>query len=113
MSRLIDIQIQGIGAPSALSRIDTLLHVIHAVAGSARGSVAVRVNAARDYCNLSIDATRPGIIWRELLAAINQNAAMRSWLSHRWIVVLQGRLGWNDYLLLAHFNPTVRVDSLR
>jgi hypothetical protein len=110
MPRRLEIQIQKTRTLAAVSRIEALLHVIHAVAGGELSKVDV--NPSEDYCNLSIDVSYPKKMWQDLSEAIASDPKLGSWLMRRWIVVLQGKSGWKDYLLLAHFDTTARLDAI-
>ncbi|MES2972537.1 MAG: hypothetical protein V4757_02970 [Pseudomonadota bacterium] len=110
MSRHINIQLQKLRSPDAPYYVETLLHVIHA---SRSKSLEISIDwSEASYCNIVIRVGKSTVFWRRLFHAILNEAAIHAWVKNRWIVVIEGPAGWNDYLLLAHFDPTVETDDL-
>jgi len=58
-----------------------------------------------EFATNEIDVT-----WSALLAELATDTDRLAELQRRWIVVAEGDHGWDDYRMLAHFDPTVRVD---
>ena len=60
--------------------------------------------------NFEIATDDIGSVWPALLVDLRGDAASFAKLQQRWIVVAEGDCGWDDYRMLAHFDPTVQVD---
>lgn len=46
--------------------------------------------------------------WRDLEQGVLNDAALGEWVRQNAIVVCEGDQGWDDYLLLWHFDPQQR-----
>jgi len=87
--------------PSFVSR----LHGIGDKAGR------VRVSEANDngrYINVSFDSANIGNLWQQIREELCANVAM----SRCSVVCCEGDAGWDDYLLLHHFDPEQQLDNL-
>jgi hypothetical protein len=62
-------------------------------------------------CNISFESSKPKKFWSKITTFIQDDRGDFEWLLAHWIVVLQGKKGWDDYLLLAHFDPSVQTDD--
>jgi hypothetical protein len=110
MKRCLRIQIQRIQASKAIGSIEMLLHVVSGQAGVNIKQVKVDYRSLDDYCNILVESNDGKKLWSYLAAAIAENPEEFVWLRKRWIVILEGKSGWDDYLLLAHFKPSVHLD---
>jgi hypothetical protein len=50
--------------------------------------------------------------WAHLQAEMTRNATISAAITRGSIVVCEGDHGWDDYLLLHHFNPTEPLDTI-
>lgn len=69
---------------------------------------AVSVTSGDDsgaYYNLTIESENVGLLWRLI-----RDQVVASQI--RMIVTCEGEDGWNDYLLLHHFDDSEVVDTL-
>jgi hypothetical protein len=69
------------------------------------------VSAGEDegpYINVGFEAADPAGLW----AAIREQFRADHALAGAAIVVCQGDYGWDDYLLLHHFDPAEPLDKL-
>ena len=112
MKPCLSIQIQRIQAPKAIGYIETLLHVVSGQTGVKIKRVNVDYCSIDDYCNILVESNDGKKLWSCLAMVIAENPEEFVWLRKRWIVILQGKSGWDDYLLLAHFKPSVHVDAV-
>lgn len=64
-----------------------------------------------DYINLYFDAPSPAEAWRVIRPTFYEEARIGRFLRKSSIVTCQGQKGWDDYLLLHHFDPTVSRDQ--
>lgn len=112
MSRYLNFQIQEIRSSEAVTKIELLLHSLNAQQTSKLGAVSVDFCIAENYCNVVLESKSPVKFWKRFTTFVAENSNEFDWLKKRWIVVLQGENGWDDYLLLAHFNLAVTLDSL-
>jgi hypothetical protein len=99
--KFIVIQIQGIGRPSVRQSIDSLVScVAMLVPGDAWHFEA---DADEDWCNIHVRSRNPVALWRKIISLLLNDPASLRMLRERWIVVCEGRRGWDDYRTLAHF----------
>jgi hypothetical protein len=64
------------------------------------------------YINLSFAAPDHVAAWSQL-RAVYEDADVGTQLASASIVVCEGADGWNDYLLLHHFDPAEKLDDVR
>lgn len=83
-----------------------------AVVGQLRSLVAgASVRRGEDdgsYIDIGFEAADPIELW----AAIREQLRTSPALAAAAIVVCQGERGWDDYLLLHHFDPSEPLDEL-
>jgi hypothetical protein len=112
MSRIINFQIQKIQSADAIEHIECLLHVIYAQDKCHDISIEIDFCPADDYCNVYVESKEVVQLWSQLSIVFAENLPLFVWIKKRWIVVLQGEYGWDDYLLLAHFKASVSLDII-
>ncbi|MFS2032600.1 hypothetical protein ACEN8I_01120 [Polaromonas sp. CT11-55] len=112
MKPCLNIQIQRIQASKAIGHIETLLHVVSGQTEVKITRIAVDYCFIGDYCNIFVESNNGEKLWSCLAIVIAENPEKFVWLRKRWIVILQGKSGWDDYLLLAHFKPSVHLDPI-
>lgn len=114
MKRILNIQIQNIKTIKAEEHVEVFLHVVYALFPEKSLHLDVNFFHTENYCNISIKSTNCSAFFSMLTKIfsleINENL---NWIRQNWIVVIQGRHGWNDYRLLAHFDKSVGTDELR
>ena len=113
MPRCLHIQIQGLRSKGAVEHIDVLLHALCAQAGTEPTKISVEIGAADEYCNVFVEAKKVAGLWKRLTVFVAENSQEFDWMKKRWIVVLQGKSGWSDYLMLDHFDSSVRLDMIK
>jgi hypothetical protein len=102
MKRL-HIQIQATRSPS--------LDVAKAVVRLSQLATGVRVSEGVDngpYLNVDFKADDLSGLW----ASVREELRAVPGLAGAAIVICQGEHGWDDYLLLHHFNPSEPLDQL-
>ncbi|BCD96226.1 hypothetical protein [Marinagarivorans cellulosilyticus] len=62
--------------------------------------------------NLNFFTEQPGPFWQEMQSEILQHPDCASWIKRVAIVACEGEHGWNDALLLAHYDSSETLDSL-
>lgn len=62
--------------------------------------------------NLNFFTEQPTEFWQYLQANIIQHPDCAAWLKQVAVVVCEGEHGWNDALLLAHFDSNEALDTL-
>jgi hypothetical protein len=70
-----------------------------------------RVTSGEDdgqYVNFEFKSDDPAALWRAIRALL----AMHRFLAPVTIVTCEGRHGWDDFLLLHHFDGTLTLDEL-
>jgi hypothetical protein len=99
--RSVVIQIQGMSGPLVVRSADNL---VSCVAMLAPGDAwHVEEDVAEDWCNIRIRSPHPVALWRKILALLSDDLSSLRVLEDRWIVICEGRRGWDDYRTLAHF----------
>ena len=72
---------------------------------------ASRISESEDggrYVNITFEAADPTELW----AAVQEHLRADAGLAGAAIVVCQGERGWDDYLLLHHFDPIEPLDQM-
>jgi hypothetical protein len=64
------------------------------------------------YININFVTDELQILWRYIQNNYYSNSEYSKSLSVTSIVVCEGNDGWNDYLLLQHFNEKEKIDLL-
>jgi len=64
------------------------------------------------YVNLAFNSEHPAQLWRLLTAHLFQSAAFACAMRACAIAVCEGSNGWDDYLLLHHFDSDQVCDQL-
>ena len=67
---------------------------------------------AEHYVNLYFDAPSPADAWPVIRSILYEDSRLGPFLEKSSIATCQGQNGWDDYLLLHHFRPTVSRDRL-
>jgi hypothetical protein len=63
------------------------------------------------YLNITFAVESPASAWQELKSKLLESELFGSSLRKCAMVVCTGNDGWNDYLLLHHYDPTVGLDA--
>lgn len=112
MQQCLTFQIQKIQSHDAVIQIELLLHVLHASVQPNTLKLTVDFCPDYDYCNIIVQSNDSTKLWKRFAKFVARNTVHFEWMKARWIVVLQGKSGWDDYLLVAHFEPSTRLDPL-
>lgn len=64
------------------------------------------------YTNLNFETTDLKILWDLIQKNLYKDEKIGIELTRSSIVTCEGEDGWNDYLLLHHFDLSVKTDSL-
>jgi hypothetical protein len=65
------------------------------------------------YINFMFETTKLQKTWNLLQDMLFKDEKLGLVLSQASIVVCEGKDGWNDYLLLHHYDPTEKLDNIR
>lgn len=87
----------GMDVAAAVARLRSLVTITWVSEGEDSGR----------YVNIGFEAADPAGLW----AVIRSQLQADPELAGAAIVVCQGDHGWDDYLVLHHFNPTVSRDA--
>lgn len=60
-----------------------------------------------DHVNLMFETRRPGKLWSVLQSRLYQSGEFGGALKQCSMAMCQGAHGWDDYLLLHHYDPAV------
>lgn len=90
---------------------DGSLDVMHQVIETLGLMAQTQFEEGKDWRNVSVATDALESTWASLQSLLSQDATAFAALRRRWIVVAEGSNGWADYKTLAHFDPTVRLDS--
>src|SRR5215468_9033752 len=64
-----------------------------------------------DYHNFTFGTERAGALWREIRRRLFDDPVLGDDMRKVSIAACSSDTGWNDYLLLFHFDPAASVDS--
>jgi hypothetical protein len=64
------------------------------------------------YINLLFEANDHKSIWKLFRRELYEDSEIGIGLANSSIATCQGQRGWDDYLLLFHFDPTVKLDDI-
>ena len=78
------------------------------VATSASDDITIERQDADEYLNILFETSDIGQLWAGLRVVIASEPA----IAGSAIVCCEGDHGWDDYLLLHHFDPSETVDKL-
>lgn len=80
------------------------------------GALGVRFEEGEDeggYLNLVFGTYEPLELWPQINAALYQSVEHGPTLRAHSMALCTGSHGWNDYVLLYHFDPSVPVEGAR
>lgn len=109
--RRLSIQIQRVRSDKAIGQIEQLIHSLYAQKTAQEIQISVDFSVDENYCNVNVDSQEAENLWRKLVELMRENSSEFEWVKKRWIVVIQGRSNWDDYLLLSHFDASVKLDG--
>ena len=115
-------QLQGAGQvrlqvhPDRVPSLDVsrLKSECEALAGSTLGILGFRSEEGEDqgkYLNLVFGSHSPLTVWPAVRAALYESPQFGPPLRNASMALCTGADGWNDYLLLYHFDPSVPIDK--
>lgn len=107
--RSLSIQIQKIQSNVAIENIETLLQILHSLK-KAEEIIDVSFHRSANYCNIVFESNEIASQWKKFAKLAAENPTEFHWLRSRWIVVAEGKNGWSDYVLLAHYEPTAVLE---
>jgi hypothetical protein len=64
------------------------------------------------FINLTFETTELQKMWFLLQDLLFRDEKIGAALTQSSIVVCEGKDGWNDYLVLHHFNPSEKLDNI-
>lgn len=64
------------------------------------------------YINMNFFTEDAPSLWSELRQKVLGHSDLGAWIKKVSIVVCEGDYGWDDYLLLHHFDENEKVDEL-
>ncbi len=69
-------------------------------------------NKAEDYINIFLSSLSLSKLWATLKEYIFSSGQLDSQIASALIVICEGDDGWNDYLLLYHFDKSEQTDDI-
>ncbi len=69
-------------------------------------------NKAEDYINIFLSSLNLSKLWATLKEYIFSSGQLNSQVASALIVICEGDDGWNDYLLLYHFDKSEQTDDI-
>ena len=64
------------------------------------------------YLNFTFLAKDPAALWQRIRASVLAEAVVGHEIATASIIVCEGEHGWDDYLLLHHYDPELPTDEL-
>lgn len=113
MARTLHIQVQ----PRLVESLDVLgLHrAFQAFASQNSLVLAHRFKSGNDngeYINFDFDTLRPAELWDQICSTVFDAAGFASTFSQASIAICTGQNGWDDYLLIHHWDPGEELDPV-
>jgi hypothetical protein len=65
-----------------------------------------------EYFNFTLGTEDLSSLWREVQSRLYEEAPLGPWMAAASMAMCEGPSGWDDYLLLYHFDPAVKRDAL-
>ncbi|MCW8876832.1 MAG: hypothetical protein OQJ89_08960 [Kangiellaceae bacterium] len=66
----------------------------------------------RKYVNLNYFSENIPVLWQELKVGLYENRSIGTWLKKVSIAICEGEEGWDDYVLLYHYDQSKTLDDL-
>ena len=91
----------------------SLRKACESLASNLVGALGVRFEEGEDegnYLNIIFGSYAPQELWPHIKAALYQSAMHGQVLGANSMALRTGEDGWNDYVLLYHFDPNVPVE---
>jgi hypothetical protein len=105
--KTLHVQLQP-GRVAGFDRLDAIDRIRRLGEEFGRGTRLSEGDDGGQFINIDIDADNVAAIWLHLRTELQKNDA----LANCSIVCCQGQAGWDDYLLLHHFDPDESLDEL-
>ena len=86
-----------------------------AITQTAAGVLRSKIEAGDDdgpYLNLMFKTTNLAQLWQVVQIKLYAHPALGTLLRQSSMTLCTGETGWDDYLLLHHFNPAFELDTL-
>lgn len=110
--RLCNVQLQPQRAPSlAIPQIRRVMGAVTRVAGAARSLHMIAGYDRGPYLNFTYATDDPAKLWSAIQSKILGDRGVGSRIAAASIITCQGDRGWDNYLLLHHFDHRVKVDD--
>lgn len=90
----------------------TLDEYLHTIRASGRHPEVEPEEDNPSVINLNFFTEDAKVFWEEFQQVTQADPACANWLKKVGIIVCEGQYGWNDALLLAHFDPNEELDEL-
>ena len=65
-----------------------------------------------EYLNFTFGTDDLRALWSFIEQSLYEDEQLRGAMAAASMAMCEGQHGWNDYLLLYHFDPTVKTDAL-
>lgn len=65
-----------------------------------------------EYINFIFETKAVGELWRQIRDRIYKDAVIGNGVAQSSLAICEGRNGWDDYLLLYHFDSSEKLDTL-
>ena len=65
-----------------------------------------------DYYNFDLDTPHPAALWDQIQAAIFEASSFGQQIRQSSMAICTGRNGWEDYLLIHHWDPDEDLDEV-
>jgi hypothetical protein len=111
--RTLCIQFQPRRAPGLPARsVASFLAGFAATASSVRGFSFRTGNDRGPYVNYLIETRSPAKTWQAISTSVFKHRRIGARLRRSTIVTCEGTRGWDNYLLLHHFDPEASLDHM-
>lgn len=64
------------------------------------------------YLNLNFFTDDAPSLWQDIQSGVLEDKTLGSWIKNISIVICEGDTGWDDYLLLSHYDDSEELGAL-
>jgi len=75
-------------------------------------SSLIEINRGPDYANVYLATAEPAALWQAIEHEFQLKTPKANPAAEGIVVLCEGEDGWNDYLMLYHFDPSQTLDRL-
>jgi hypothetical protein len=95
-----------------VNALQTLFENFASVASSVKSHHFDHGNDHGEYLNFTFETDDVATLWKDIQTHAYRHPQLGAALTSASLAVCEGEQGWDDYLLLHHYDPGVKRDAL-